>query len=476
VPLTSVRWQSVSARHRNLGLPVTGRRLTRNFAPVVLGLFVATMVGATPSDAAQPQCPPSERWNPDMQMCAPNEKAALKTDIEKALPDQSVIAAPSSGSLATPSSRPSNRPRASSMSMSGERESKPSFMFQVNQFAAYSRTSGPRGQSRLTGPGSWMLMYDHDLTPRNHFRVSVMASPEQLTVGNIGTPQLLQTENIDNMHAHDTFMALEFRDVIALGASNNEQLTFLFAPRGAAAIGPVPFMHRESADGNPDAPLGHNLQDGFHDASTVMGIEYQFARTTIEATAFSGQGVSWPLPLHSLDSFAFRLTQGIDDHVKVGASYGDVFSRDDAGAAKHSKFISAWLTTSHPIGQNTLKSSLVWARALDGTGAFQDSFLAEAAYQRGMNAFFGRAEILQITPEQLGIVTVSGSADAKWVKALTVGYERTLLEKNGLSLRVGGSYTKDFTPVAFKPDYGVDPRGFKLFLRIAFTTNEGHRM
>lgn len=37
-----------------------------------------------------------------------------------------------------------------------------------------------------------------------------MGSAEQVTVRKIGTPQLLQSENLDAMYAHDTIMALEF--------------------------------------------------------------------------------------------------------------------------------------------------------------------------------------------------------------------------------------------------------------------------
>jgi len=446
--------------------------------PVTLGLVAATMLFSTASNAAQPKCSPSERWNPDMQMCMPNGKAVPGTAAIGPPPDQGSATAPDTDTAAMPTPPIANRQPTSSagMDMADGGKPKSPFMLQINQFAVYSHTTGPRGQSRLTGPGSWMLMYDHDVTPRNHLSVSIMASPEQLTVGDKGTPQLLQTENIDNMHAHDTIMALEFRDVISIGSRGDQQLTFLFAPRGAAAIGPVPFMHRQSAEGNPDAPLGHGLQDGFHDASTVLGIEYHFARTTIEATAFSGESVSWPLPLHSPDSFAFRLTQDIDDHLKVGASYGDVLSPDDAGVGKHNQFISAWLATSHQIGQGTLRSSLVWARGRDGNSVSQTSLLAEAAYQRGLNAFFGRAEVLQITPEQLDAATIGSPADPRWVKALTLGYERTLLDQHGLSLRVGGSYTRDFIPSAFKPEYGSDPGGFKLFLRIKFATNDGQVM
>ena len=436
---------------------------------LALGLVAATILLSAPSKAADPQCSPSERWNPKMQMCVPNGAASPGTKVDAPTSDLGPNMAPD----ALPIPR---APSSPVMDMTDREKNQSPFMLQINQFALFSDTTGPRGGSRVTGPGSWMLMYNHDLTPRNQLRVSIMASPEQLTVGDKGTPQLLQTENIDNMHAHDTIMALEVRDVISIGSGGDQQLTFMFAPRGAAAIGPVPFMHRQSAEGNPDAPLGHGLQDGFHDASTVLGIEYHFARTTLEATAFSGAAVSWPLPLHNLDSFAFRVSQDIDDHIKVGASYGDVLSPDGAGVERHSHFMAVWLATSHQIGSGTLRSSLVGARGRDDHSASQTSLLAEGVYQRGPNAFFGRAEILQITPDQLDVATIGASTDPQWVKALTVGYERTLFQQHGLSLRIGGSYTRDFIPSTFTPEYGSEPGGFKLFVRIKFAIGNGHEM
>ncbi len=409
------------------GYPAHGQQASQSVNPAVVDqapqrIDPASDASAPSSaDGASPKCPPPQHWDPGMGMC-----------------------------------------------MAGEANLKSTLMFHLNQFFLYSSTFGPRGNSRLTGPGMWMLMYDTDLTPNNHLSVDVMGSPEQLTVGDKGTPQLLQTENIDNMHAHDTIMALEFRDAVAIGDGDNQKLTFLFAPRGEAAIGPVPFMHRESAEGNPDAPLGHALQDGFHDASTVFGIEYHLARTTLEATAFSGRNISWPFPLHSPDSYGLRVNQGLDDHVTVGASYADALLPDDAGGAEHNRFLSAWLTTSHQIHGDTLKSAFVWGQARAGRGPFLNSFLEEAVYQQGRNKLYGRAEVLQIAPDQLALVIANSAADPKWVEALTVGYERTLFEKDDLTLLLGASYTKDWVPGTFHPAYGSDPRGFKVYLRIKF--------
>ncbi len=429
---------------------------------------------STPTDPAAAATPPGckpVRWDAAMRMCAANDAAAqLTMELQNT---QSSDGPPrADGMPATPTLGASDRSINSSMNMDTPSGPKPktTLMFHLNQFMVYSSTSGQRGKSRLTGPGYWMLTYGNDLTTTNHLTIDIMGSPEQLTVSEKGTPQLLQTDHIDNMHAHDTVMAFEFRDALAIGTDNKQQLTFMFAPRGEAAIGPVPFMHRESAEGNPDAPLGHSLQDGFHDASTVLGVEYRIASTTAEFTAFSGQNITSPFPLHRPDSYAVRLNQDINGQVGIGASVADVLLPGDAGGAEHNQFISAWLTTAHKIHEDTLKSSFIVASARTGHDAFLTSLMEEAVYQRGKNNFYGRAEVLQITPAQLELTTPSGSENAKWVEALTVGYERSLFEKNALHLLVGGSYTKDFVPSAFQPAYGSDPSGFKIYLRLKFMT------
>ena len=422
--------------------------------------------------AAPPQCALAEHWDPTMRMCAADAGAAKHRDTAEGASDHQVTTLPSPGQAATkaaPSSPPSDGSMDASMNMSsGATTPKATLMLHINQFMVGSRTSGPRGQSRLTGPGSWMLTYDNDLTSRNHLSIDIMGSPEQLTVGNKGTPQLFQTDHIDNFHAHDTIMALEFKDSVALGAGGKQRLTLLFAPRGEAAVGPVPFMHRESAEGNPDAPLGHALQDGFHDVSTVFGLEYEIAHTTVEITGFSGQAIAWPFPLHSPDSYAVRLNQKISDNVRVGASYADALLPNDTGGAEHNQFIAGWLTTSNQIRGGSLKSAFVWGSARAGHGPFLNSFLGEAVYQRGRNNFYGRVEALQLTPSQLALVTNDGAEGARWVDAFTVGYERALFEKRELSLFVGGSYTKDIGPGAFQPTYGSDPNGVKIYLRVKF--------
>lgn len=410
----------IQAGHR----PVSRRGARALLGAAVLGLSgLATVAAAQDmANGPRPACASSQHWNADMAMC-----------------------------------------------MAGAEAVGPALMLHVNQFALASSTSGPRGLSRVTGPGTWMVMFEAPLSPHNTFHIDVMGSPEQLTVGETGTPQLLQTEHIDSMHAHDTIMELAFSDVLSFGdGSRPQQLTLLFAPRGEASIGPVPFMHRSSAEGNPDAPLGHALQDGFHDASTVLGLEYRNAGTALEMTAFSGQGVSWPLPLHRPDSYGLRINQAVGEHVTLGASYAHVLVADDVSGTRHTRFAAAWLAASTSVRGNPLTASLIWGRTWTAQEAALNSMLGEAVYRIRRDKVFGRAELLALTPDQLALSPAGGSAKPRWVAAFTAGYERTLVETGRFSLFAGGSYTMDALPAAFRPAYGSAPRGGKAYLRLTF--------
>ena len=163
---------------------------------LIAGLAVAS-TRAKAADATSPQCPPVQHWDPVMQMCMPSSKPSNRNSIDGTPSRHRETLTPATGSAEMPpvgSSPPPNQTLPGSgmtMPMPGDVQSTSAIMFQLNQFVAYSNTSGPRGQSRLTGPGMWMLMYDKDLSPTNHLRIDVMGSPEQLTVGDKGTPQLL---------------------------------------------------------------------------------------------------------------------------------------------------------------------------------------------------------------------------------------------------------------------------------------------
>ena len=203
----------------------------------------------------------------------------------------------------------------------------------------------------------------------------------------------------------------------------------------------------------------------------MLGLGYRFRRSTIEATVFSGQSIRWPLPLHSPDSYSVRLLHSIDNHISVGASYADVLLPEATGPSEHHRFVSGWLASSHQIGELGLRSSIIWAQERTAGSRPLNSFLGELFFHGRMNNFYGRAEVLQITPDQLELVPASGNPEPRWAEALTLGYERSVFLDDRLSLFVGGSYTRDFIPAAYQASYGSNLQGIKVYLRMTIDTS-----
>ena len=90
-----------------------------------------------------------------------------------------------------------------------------------------------------------------------------MISLEPFTMRGIGSPQLFQTGEsyqrrplIDRQHPHDLFM--ELGATYRLTRPRRTTIILSADLVGPAALGPTPFMHRESARNNPQAPLTHH--------------------------------------------------------------------------------------------------------------------------------------------------------------------------------------------------------------------------
>ena len=115
--------QSIHAGNRPYSC--VGRRIL--FGAAVLGLpgLASFAAAQDAADAARPACAHGQHWDADMAMCMGGDGRAVATLVG------------------------------------------PTLMLHVNQFAVASTTSGPRGLSRVTGPGTWMLMLDAPIMPRS---------------------------------------------------------------------------------------------------------------------------------------------------------------------------------------------------------------------------------------------------------------------------------------------------------------------
>jgi hypothetical protein len=400
----------------------------------VLGALLALERGAFSDDHP---CPDGQHWDSSMNMCMPD--ATAKTSVD----------------------------------------------FHVNAFLVGGAESGPRGRDAVDSPNMWMIDLNHKISDQNLFKVEWMGTAELWTVPKDGVPELLQigenkqdgTPYVDAQHPHSSpVMGLTFEDIIQL--HDDHQLTFFFAPRGEATAGVPPFMHRASAEGNPNVPLGHHIgQDVFHVSSTVIGAKYETDKTTVAVSAFSGrepQPTEVNLDMHKPDSVGVSVSHKLNDDVTAGASFAEVENSQQAtgnlpDAPQPQSVTSAWVSTQSQIKSVTLSTSSIFGQVYNHTDHQSlNSFLEEFVATLGNNNFFGRVEVLQRTPGDLQIQVTDGKTGAQWVKAVTLGYERKILQKDGFSVFAGASYTKDFVPGDFKAAYGGNPNSGEVHIRLNF--------
>jgi hypothetical protein len=119
-----------------------------------------------------------------------------------------------------------------------------------------------------------------------------MVSLEPFTIDQQGSPQLFQTGEsyrgiplVHRQHPHDLIMGLGATWTIA-----KPRVTYTLGADlvGSATLGPVPFMHRESARDNPQVPLTHHMLDSTHITAGVIRVGVTIGAFTFEGSGFRG--------------------------------------------------------------------------------------------------------------------------------------------------------------------------------------------
>jgi hypothetical protein len=138
-------------------------------------------------------------------------------------------------------------------------------MVQANVWPVYTDQGGPRGGTKFYSQSMAMVMWLHDLGGGAKLTGQAMLSLEP-AMRHDGYPLLFATGEeaygrplVDRQHPHDLFMELSARlDVpVAPGLK-----AFVYGgPVGEPALGPSAFMHRASAQYNPEAPITHHWFD-----------------------------------------------------------------------------------------------------------------------------------------------------------------------------------------------------------------------
>src|SRR5579863_7559613 len=197
-------------------------------------------------------------------------------------------------------------------------------MLHYTVFITYNQQGGPRGVGKAESTNYFMFMEQHRLGSGT-LLLQQMFSAESLTSPHPGFPELFQTGEtyhgqplFDHQHPHNVFAELSALYTLPV----SEKVTWLLygGPSAEPALGPVTYMHRQSASENPEAPLGHHLQDSTHTSFGVVTTGFIFNMSKldlsklgfvkIEGSAFNGHEPNeerWSIQFAPLDSWSFRV-------------------------------------------------------------------------------------------------------------------------------------------------------------------------
>ena len=283
-------------------------------------------------------------------------------------------------------------------------------------YAEYDRQLGTRGNDQFGSINWGMLMAMHSLWG-GMLHLHGMMSAEPATIGSAGYPLLLQSgesyrgEQLhDRQHPHDLFMELSamYEHPIA----QNLALSLYAAPVGEPASGPVAFPHRPSAASDPLAPLGHHWQDATHITYGVLTLG-MFSRTwKVEGSIFNGREPDehrTDIETRRLDSYAARVFYNPTVSWSYSASMAYLASPEVLHPEESVHRYSASIMNTRLFGsRGQWSSSIIYgANAVNGA-PLANSALAETDLSiDGVNTFFGRAEFVQKSAQDLAVADSS---------------------------------------------------------------------
>ncbi len=348
-----------------------------------------------------------------------------------------------------------------------------------NLFLTFNDQGGPRGAGKLESMNWFMFMEERKLGG-GRLVLREMFSADALTAPHGGFRQLFQTgetyhgrPNVDRQHPHDVFG--ELSALYAHPAGERAAWFIYGGPSAEPALGPVSFMHRDSASELPASPLSHHLQDSTHTSYGVLtggfivgsakGQSGSGAALKLEASVFNGREPDdnrATLDFAPMDSWSVRA--GVDVGSRWSAQYsaghlvhpealetGDVL-RQTASLAYTRRFdFGHWCTT------------LVWGRNhKDFDGTSQNSLLGESTLNFARRDYaFTRMEL--VDKDELHVTPTPQSFR---IGAFTFGGVRDLVQNAKWQVGLGADVTFYAKPAALDAAYGRNPVSFEVFLRL----------
>jgi hypothetical protein len=337
-------------------------------------------------------------------------------------------------------------------------------------FLTYNQQGGPRGAGKAESVNYLMLMQQHRLGSGS-ILFREMFSAESLTAPHPGFPELFQTGEtyhgqplVDHQHPHNVFAELALLYTRPL----TEKISWLFygGPVGEPALGPVTYIHRESASENPAAPLSHHLQDSTHTSFGVVTTGLVIDRFRLEASAFNGREPGeqrWKIQPAALDSWSVRLSAAPSRNWVAQYSYGRLEHPEALEPGSEFRQ-TASMEYNRPLANGNWATSLIWGRKrkLDNNTVL-NSYVVESTLNFARRDYaYTRLELVdkdELFPD-------APVHPAFRIGVYTFGGVRDFIQNDHWQVGLGADVSFYSKPAVLDAYYGNNPVSFHVFLRV----------
>ncbi|MGZ5495088.1 MAG: hypothetical protein ACXWHG_15910, partial [Thermoanaerobaculia bacterium] len=200
-------------------------------------------------------------------------------------------------------------------------------------FASFSSETGPAEQRNEIFSTNWLAAgAQRNFGSRGLVMFRGRVSLEPLTVPEEGYPQMLQWVTaegggplLDNMRAHD--LIGEAAVDVAWRTTTTSFVHLYAAPVGDPALGTVPYAQRASSEEFAEAPFNYDVQETFHDSTSVVTAGFGSRFVTVEASVFHDAvttGRHTTLDNGAIDSRSARIVVTPMRNLSLQASLGEL--------------------------------------------------------------------------------------------------------------------------------------------------------
>jgi hypothetical protein len=342
-------------------------------------------------------------------------------------------------------------------------------MGHLSLLGVYDYQSGPRGDEKFFVEGMATLAAQRAFPSGDTLTLRGMLSPDPF-MGKSGYPLLLAAGEtahgiehlIDRQHPHELFM--ELSATYAHRLSERDSIFFYAGYPGEPALGPPVFMHRASGLGMASAPITHHWLDSTHIVFGVATLGFVHGEWKFEVSQFTGREPDenrYDFDRPRFDSTSLRATWNPNPNWSLQVSWGALESPEQLEPGVDENRFTASASYVTPVGDEGLfaATAAVGVKHLD-PGPNLTGVLFEASYKPvELWTLFARAEWAE-NPE------LSHTHEIEDVGTLALGAVRDFRLSEHWKIGIGAQYAFNFVPRSLEHDYGGDPHGTMVFLRL----------